>query len=192
MWFYNITTKFFYAYFKLMYKLDVEGIENIPSNGRLIVCSNHISLLDPVLLGAVIPRKLNYMAKKELFENKALAFLIKNLGAFPVDRDATGLSAIKTAIKVLYRDNVFAIFPQGQRVHDIDYDKAKPGIAMISIKSKSPIIPIYIDTEYKLFKKIKVKIGSVISFDEYYDIKLKTEDYNKLSGIVLKEIYKLK
>lgn len=192
MTFYTFFARMSFVYYKIFYKVEVNGIDNIPSVGRIIVCSNHVGLADPILLGSIIPRKLNYMAKKELFENKFIGFWIKKLGAFPVDRDNSGLAAIKTAINILKDDGVFAMFPQGQRTQSENDESVKPGIAMISIKSKSPIIPIHIDTQYKLFKKIKVNIGKTINFDEYFDRKLSTEQYIELSKDVLKEIYKLK
>lgn len=177
---------------RMFFKVKITGLENIPKEGRLIICSNHIGLTDPVLITAIIPRKLNYMAKKELFENKFLGFAIIRLGAFPVDRDTSGLSAIKTAIRLLKQDKVFAMFPEGTRSKEENNKGAKPGLSMISIKSKSPIIPIHIDTQYKIFKEIKVNIGKPIFLDQYFDRKISTEEYEKLSNDVLKEIYKLK
>lgn len=192
MSFYNLFCNTNNVLFRLFYKVEINGLENIPTSGRTIICSNHVGLTDPVLLAAMLPRKLNYMAKKELFENKFLGFAISKLGAFPVDRDSSGLSAIKTAIKILKEDKVFAIFPEGRRVQEENSENVKPGIAMISIKGKSSIIPIYIDTEYKLFKKIKINIGKALYFDEYFDKKLSTKEYEALSLRVLKSIYELK
>lgn len=192
MYFYNFFCNTSNMFFRLFYEVKIIGLENIPTSGRTIICSNHVGLTDPVLLAAMLPRKLNYMAKKELFKNKFLGFAIRKLGAFPVDRDSSGLSAIKTAIKILKDDKVFAIFPEGRRVKEEDSESVKPGIAMISIKGKSSIIPIYIDTEYKIFKKIKINIGEPLHFDEYFDKKLSTKEYETLSLKVLKAIYELK
>ncbi len=192
MTFYSIFSKVTHLIFKMFYKLEVTGLENIPKDGRVVICSNHVGVLDPLLVGAVIPRKLNYMAKKELFDNKFIGYWITKLGVFPVDRDATGLGAIKKAIKLLKEDEVFAIFPQGRRIQGEDEESAKPGTAMIAIKGRSSIIPIHIDTQYELFKKIKINIGSPINFEEYFDKKITTEKYEELSRAVLKEIYKLK
>ena len=192
MVFYNIFSKITNVLFKIFYKVKINGLENIPKDGRLVICSNHMGLTDPVLLAALIPRELNYMAKKELFDNKLLGFLIKNLGAFPVDRESSGLTAIKTAIKLLKNDQVFAMFPQGTWVKDETSQDVKPGIAMISVKGKSPIIPIHIDTQYELFKEIKLNIGKPIHFDKYFDKKVSSDEYKNLSKQVLKEIYKLK
>lgn len=185
-------SKVSYIMFKIFYKLEVVGLENIPKEGRTVICSNHVGVLDPILVGSVMPRQLNYMAKKELFDNKFIGYWITKLGVFPVDRDATGLGAIKKAIKLLKEDKIFAIFPQGRRIQGEDEESAKPGTAMIAIKGKAPIIPIHIETQYELFKKIKINIGKPIHFDEYFDTKITTEKYEELSKVVLKEIYKLK
>lgn len=192
MTFYTIFSKTSHIFLKIFFKLEVTGLENIPKEGRAVICSNHVGVLDPILVGSVIPRRLNYMAKKELFDNKFIGYWITKLGVFPVDRDATGLSAIKKAIKILKEDKVFAIFPQGRRIQGEDEESAKPGISMIAIKGKSSIIPIHIETKYEIFKKIKVNIGNPIRFDEYFDTKITTEKYEDLSKVVLKEIYKLK
>lgn len=189
---YNIFCKLNYVLFKLFFKVKVNGLENIPKTGRAVICSNHIGNLDPVLIAAMIPRRLNYMGKKELFENKLFAFIIRNLGAFPVDRESGGLSAIKASIRLLKKEEVFAMFPEGTRTLKEDSENVKPGIAMISIKGKSPIIPIHIDSNYKIFKDIKINIGKPIYYDEYFDQKISTEKYKELSQYVLKEVYKLK
>ena len=192
MVFYNIFSKITNILFKIFYKVKLNGLENIPKKGRLIICSNHMGVIDPVLLAAMIPRELNYMAKKELFDNKLFGFLIKNLGAFPVDRESSGLTGIKRAIKLLKEDKVFAMFPQGTRIKDETNEEVKPGIAMISVKGRSPIIPIHIDTQYELFKEIKLNIGKPIYFDEYFDRKVSSKEYKDLSKQVLKAIYKLR
>lgn len=190
--FYSIFSKMVGIYLKVFYKVKINGLHNIPKTGRLIICSNHRGLTDPLLLAAIIPRDLNYMAKKELFDNKLLGFFIRKLGAFPVDRESSGLTAIKTAIKVLKKDKVFAMFPQGTRTIDEGNEDVKPGIAMISIKGRSPIIPIHIDTQYEIFKDININIGKPIYFDEYFDRKISSDEYKTLSKQVLREIYKLK
>lgn len=190
--FYIMFSKAISIYLRIFYKVKINGLGNIPGDGRLVICSNHRGLTDPLLLAAIIPRKLNYMAKKELFDNSLLGFFIKKLGAFPVDRETSGLSSIKAAIKILKDDKVFAMFPQGTRVVDEGNEDVKPGIAMISIKGRSPIIPIHIDTQYELFKEIRVNIGKPMFFDKYFDRKVSSDEYKTLSKQVLKEIYKLK
>ncbi|EOD01640.1 lysophospholipid acyltransferase family protein [Caldisalinibacter kiritimatiensis] len=192
MSFYSFAKGLMFFLLKLLYKIEVNGIENIPNKGKGIICSNHISLLDPIVVAIATPRKINFMAKKELFNNSLLRFLLNKLGAFPVDRKGTSLSAVKSSLKVLKQDSLLGIFPEGTRVRIENIENAKPGISMISIKSKSPIIPIYIQTNYRIFSKITVHIGHPIEFSDYYREKLTTEDYKNLSKNVMKEIYSLK
>ncbi|MEY8303106.1 lysophospholipid acyltransferase family protein [Anaerosalibacter bizertensis] len=178
--------------FRIIFRFKVTGKHNIPKEGKVILCSNHISDLDPLILGLAIPRNIRFMAKKELFENKFLGGLVNALGAFPVDREAADLSAIRNSLNVLKNDEVLGIFPEGTRVTEENIENAKPGIALISIKAKAPVIPIYIESKYKVFSKIKINIGEPIYFNEYYGKKLKTEDYKILSQEIMKSIYSLK
>lgn len=177
--------------FKLIYRVNIYNIDNIPLKGNIIICSNHISNLDPITLAVSVPRQVHFMAKKELFKNKLLGRILKEVGAFPVDRQGTDLSAIKKSLKVLKDDNALGIFPEGTRVKKKEESKVKPGIAMISIKSKSPIIPIYIKSTYKLFTKIDVFIGSPIDLSNYKKSKLNIDEYKSLSNEVMDKIYKL-
>ncbi|RKD34521.1 lysophospholipid acyltransferase family protein [Thermohalobacter berrensis] len=192
MSFYKLAKNLSYLFFNFIYRIEINGLENIPKKGRLIICSNHKSLLDPILVGISLNRKVHFMAKKELFKNKFFSIILKKLGAFPVDRKNTDLSAIKKSIRILKEEKVLGIFPEGTRVNNENIKHAKPGVAMISIKSKSPVIPVYIDTDYKLFNKVKINIGNQIEFKNYYSKKNSQDDYKKVSQEILSSIYKLK
>lgn len=178
--------------FKLVYRVKVYGEENIPMMEKLIVCANHSNNLDPVIIGIIFPREISFMAKKELFENKFLKFVLSRMGAFPVDRNESDIKAIKNALRVLKEDGVLGIFPEGTRVEGFNPDNVKSGTALISIKSKSRILPIYLEGNYKIFTTINVHIGEPIDFSEYYGQRLDSETYSKLSKDVLKEIYTIK
>lgn len=192
MSFYKIARGLLKWIFKILYRIEVEGIENIPARGRTIICANHISNLDPIVLAITCPRTISFMAKKELFSNKVLARLLYALNAFPVDREGSDISAIRKSLEVLKNDKVLGIFPEGTRISKIDINSAKPGISMIGIRSKSPIVPVFIDSDYKLFDKIKIKVGQPIYLDNYHGKKLKTEDYKDISISILESIYSLK
>lgn len=191
MHFYKVIRFLAILIFNIIFRIDIQGRENIPAKGRIILCSNHISLLDPVVLAIAVPRPISFMAKKELFNNKILSILISKLGAFPVDRKGSDISAIRSSLKVLKEEKILGIFPEGTRVKKMDLDSAKPGISLISIKGKSSIIPVYIQSKYKLFSKISVKIGEPIYLDKYFDKKLSTEEYKNISKDILKSIYSL-
>lgn len=192
MTFYSFARFLVLVFFKLTYRIEVKGMENIPKHGRAIVCGNHSSMLDPVLLGISLRRHIYFMAKQEMFQNKLLGFILSKLHAFPVDRDGADLKAVKNSLKVLKQESILGIFPEGTRVNDENSENAKPGIGMICVKSKSPVIPIYIETSYKLFSKVIIKIGNPLDFSKYYDIKLNVDDYKDISKGILEKIYELK
>lgn len=192
MYFYKICRGIGLVLFKIFFRFKVTGKENVPNEGKIILCSNHISNIDPVTVGLAFPRQVHFMAKKELFENKFLKWLIENLGAFPVDRKSADLSAIRNSMKILKNEKVLGIFPEGTRVTKPSIDNAKPGVGLICIKGKSPVVPLYIESKYRPFGKIIVKIGKPMYFDEYYNKKMTTDDYRMISQDILKSIYSLK
>ncbi|WP_077367604.1 lysophospholipid acyltransferase family protein [Anaerosalibacter sp. Marseille-P3206] len=192
MLFYKICYCIGNAIFRIVFRFNVNGKENIPKEGRIIVCSNHISNFDPLILGLSMPRQIRFMAKKELFKNTFLDKFLSSLGAFPIDRQGADLSAIRTSINILKNEEVLGIFPEGTRVFKEDINKAKPGIGMIAIKGRSPVVPVFINSKYKLFSKVNITIGKPLYFNDYYDKKLNKEDYTIISQNILKAIYSLK
>ncbi|WP_066497011.1 lysophospholipid acyltransferase family protein [Abyssisolibacter fermentans] len=177
---------------KIIYKIEAKNVEKIPKEGKIVICGNHVSLLDPVIVGIICPRKINFMAKKELFNNILLRKLFLSIGAFPVDRAKADVSAIKKSLKLLKNEEVLGIFPEGTRVKTKDSSNTKAGISMIAIKAKAPVLPVYIDTNYKLFSKVKINIGDPIFLDEYYGKKNTNEDYKTLSIDIMDKLYSLK
>ena len=127
-----------------IYRVDVKGLENLPKHSVLL-CPNHSTDLDPVLIGLCLPLDyhLHFMAKAELFDNRALAWLIRTLGAFPVQRDGKDIQSIKTAMQVLHKGENLLIFPEGTTIrggvgyHDGLPAHAHAGIAMIG----EPYVP---------------------------------------------------
>ena len=192
MYFYRIIKFIVNVIFRIIFRFNIEGRENIPEEGRIVLCSNHISLLDPIMLAIAIPRPIIFMAKKELFQNKLLAKLIHSLGAFPVDRQGSDLSSVKMSLRTLKEEKILGIFPEGTRVQKMDLDNVKPGVGLISIKSKSPVVPVYIESEYKLFNKVIVRIGEPVYFNSHYGKKLTNEDYKHISIKIMESIYSLK
>ena len=192
MTFYKLLQILFTVVFKIIYKIEIIGIENIPIKGRAIICSNHISNIDPIILSVVSNRPISYMAKKELFNNKLFGTILSKLYVIPVDRGNTDLAAIRKSLNVLKNEQVLGIFPEGTRVKKMDLNSAKPGISLIAIKAKSPVIPIFIEANYKLFSHIRVNIGKPICLDDYYDKKLNTNNHKDISKNILKSIYDLK
>jgi 1-acyl-sn-glycerol-3-phosphate acyltransferase len=176
---------------KIMFRVKVTGTENIPKSGGAIVCGNHISAWDPVLIAVAVKRNLRFIGKKELFENKALAWLFHSLGAFPVDRENTDMVAYKTAIKLLQGGQMLMLFSQGHRQKTMELSSNKAGVAFFGIKAQVPIVPVGITASYKLFSKASIRIGKPIYLDRYYGARLKTELLEEITEDTVNEIIKL-
>ena len=173
------------------FRIKKIGLENVPKEGGVILAINHKSDLDPVMIGITSPRKLNFMAKAELFNNKLFGGLIKKLGAFPVHRNSGDVGALKASFKILKNDGAMLIFPEGRRVKKGEKRRAKSGVAMIAQKMCVPVVPVYIGGEYKWMHKVTVTYGEPIYFDEYKDKKLSGDEIQLLADGVLDKIYGL-
>lgn len=166
-----ITHIFYMIRFKLIYRLEVQGKENIPKTSDYIVASNHLSTLDPPLMCAVLNRPIAYMAKKELFENIFMRWWLNWLGAFAVDRGSLSVSTIRTVLTVSKTDWVFGIFPQGTRQQPGTITNVTKGFASLAKTTKCGILPIGIigthEAKHRPFSgKIMVKIGELIPYSD--------------------------
>ncbi len=177
--------------FYVLYRINIEGKENLPEQGSMIICANHASAIDPVFLGITMPYKKMYsMAKAELFNNKLFGSFLTNIGVFPIKRGEPDIKSIKKAINILKNGQIIGIFPEGTR-NKTNEIKAEPGIAMLAVKAHAQILPVAIISNYKLFNKTIVKIGQPMKLDQYYDSKLQNEDYQNISLGVMKQIYQM-
>lgn len=149
-------------FFKIFYRVKIEGEINIPDEQGFMICSNHIHAFDPALVVMATKRKISFMVKKELFEMPIVRAIMKNAGAFPVDRSKGDMESIKTAINILKDNNVISIFPEGTRHRDGVFRDIKKGAAMIAIRANSKIVPMRIIGNYKPFSKMIVRIGEPI------------------------------
>ena len=151
---------------KWIFRLQPEGLENLPRHGVLL-CPNHASNWDPVLIGVCLPHNyhLRIMAKEALFHNKALAWLIRKLGAFPVTRGTADIQSVKTAMQVIKDGQNLLIFPEGTtiRVSDLFYNTparhAHSGIAVIGVRSGATLVPVFADGPKKPFHKHRIIFG---------------------------------
>lgn len=157
----------------IMYRQKVSGVANIPKEGAFLLCGNHISAYDPIILAAVSKRPLHFMAKKELFKFPPLGALLKAIGAFPLDRTTADMQAYRHSMKLLKDGEGFLIFSQGTRMSD--FDNAKSGVAVFALKSGAPIVPVGITGPFRFRGKIEVHIGEPISMEKYQGQKVKSE-----------------
>lgn len=184
-WFQRLALPFVQLAFHIHFKLHIVGRENIPEGG-CVVCPNHKHNSDPPLAACGISNRhsIRIMAKKELFEIRGLSWLITWLGAFPVDRSRADLTAIKTALQAVKDGNKLLIFPQGTR--GASENEAKDGAAMLALKTKAPIVPMYITKKKEKHGRVNVIIGKPFLPDP------KSKDYAALSQEIMRRIYELK
>jgi len=171
-----------------LFRLKVEGRENFPTSGKTIVYANHISAIDPVVIACVLPRKISFMAKIEIFKNPILAWIFRKAGVIPVKRGKADISAIKSSLQVLNKGGVFAIFPEGTRSKDGQLQEFSHGIASIAHRSKAKIIPVAIASKYNYFKPLKIKIGKPLNFESYFEQKASSELLEKMADEMGREI----
>ena len=148
----------------IWFNLKFEGRENVPKGKAFVYASNHRSYADPVLVTLAGKGRFSFMAKKELFEKKFFAWLIRSLGAFPVDRGSGDTAAIDKAIDNVRNGTNLLIFPEGTRSKDGRVGRGKTGVALIAAKSHADVVPVGITFEGKLHfrSKIIVRVGKPI------------------------------
>ena len=170
----------------LIFRVKVNGIENIPKDSNFILCANHISCWDPPVLQGFIKRRIYFMAKDELFHMFFVGFILKMIKAIPVKRTGSDITAIKSAIKVLKNGEVLGIFPTGQRSKVKGEGEVKGGVALLALKTGSPVLPVHINADYRIFSRVTLDIGKpcVYSLPEG-QTKALPEDIDRIS----KEIY---
>lgn len=156
--------------YKLVFWIRLEGKENLPEGDGMLFCSNHLSNLDPPTVAVMVPRKLRFLAKEELFHNKPFAWLIRHLGAMPITRGGADVSAVKTCIRILRGGENLLMFPQGTRRKVLREKDVKPGAIVIAQRSGVPIVPLAICGKYRPFSRMKVKIGKCITQEEVSQI----------------------
>ncbi len=185
-----LVCKFFYMIrYKFVYRLEVHGLENVPKDNHYIVCPNHLSTLDPPLMVAVMPRRISFMAKKELYDNFFLRWWFDWLGAFAVNREKLGPSTIKTARTIIDSKWVLGLFPQGTRGEVGEIKGISKGFATLAKSTKCGILPVGIlgTQEVKRLPfsgKIIVNIGEIIPYSDNVEemVEKWIESIQKLTG----------
>lgn len=149
-----------YPFFNLVHPCKVIGRENIP-DGPAIFCPNHTRLSDPLMVAFALTLKHRpqVMAKAELLEIPVLGWILKKVGVFAVERGKSDVAAVKRAMQCLKSGDQLLMFPEGTRHKDGILGEAKTGVAMLSVRTGAPIVPMYIPAEKKRFRPTAVVVG---------------------------------
>lgn len=179
----------------LFFRMKVSGLENVPKSGGFIVAGNHVSFMDPPVVGSACSRKLNYMARHDLFFNPILAFWLNRVGAFPVERGKADISALKEAISRVRRQEGLLLFPEGRRLESGEEGvKAEAGIGFLVEKLEGvPVIPVHVDGTQRALPKgakffsparISVKFGRQIQID-------RGKSYQEIAQLIMDNVRRI-
>ena len=163
----NFLIKVIRAFTKCVFRIKINGADNIPTDGSCMICINHISMWDPIILICHLPRRIAFIAKKETEKIPVIGWILKKIDCIFINRDGVDLSAMRQSLKALSSDKVVGIFPTGTREKKNPGAKPKSGCALLAAKSGTRVIPIGINATYRLFSKIVVTVGEPIDFSEY-------------------------
>ncbi len=171
--------------------IRVEGREQFPE-GAAVICCNHSGMSDPfwVIAWSRLKRHPRSMAKKELFNNKIIGWACDKFGAFPVDRGAPDINAIKTAMQTLKSDNKLLIFPEGTRVKKGKKVEAHSGALLIAARLKVPVIPTYLSVKRWPFCPVRLIFGKPY-FPEYAGPKPTSEELEQRTAEMMEQIYRM-
>jgi len=173
-----------------IYRLKVTGFSNIPS-GAVLVCSNHTSMKDPVLV--ILAMKLrNFpvsMAKMELFQPPWLRWILRHLDTFPIHRGKSDVGAIKYSLSALKNGRKLLMFPEGTRVRGGDEGGAKTGAGMLALRSGAQILPVFVSKEKKLFGTVDVIFGE--PYFAVCDHKPTAKDYQAVADGIMDKVARL-
>ncbi|MDQ0205900.1 lysophospholipid acyltransferase family protein [Alkalicoccobacillus murimartini] len=176
------------VYLSTFYKIEIEGKENIPEQGGVLLCCNHTSNLDPPFLGAYIKRPTRYMAKQELFEKPILKQLLPKLGAFPVKRGGADKQTLRKGISYLNDNEILGLFPEGTRSKDGMLGKGLAGAGFFALKTEAVVVPCAIVGGYKRGKALKLIYGEPIDLSKERQEKANSAE---VTETIMTEIQKL-
>ncbi|MCD6459086.1 1-acyl-sn-glycerol-3-phosphate acyltransferase [bacterium] len=152
---YSFAVSLCWVYAKLVCRVEVTGLENIPSESGFLLTANHLSYFDPFLVAGKINRCVHFLAMEELFKNPVTAFFMRKWNAIPVKRKSYDSTALKQAVKLLKDNKVIGVFPEGAIANSNNNNEYKTGVAMLALHSKKAILPVNIEGTRNLYRPWK-------------------------------------
>ena len=183
--------------YRAIFSCKVQGLENIPETGPVIITSSHSTMLDPIFIGDICgKRRVRFMAKDGLFEKKVIGSILRSLGAFPVVRGSGGEDALALAKEILNDGGVLCVFIEGTRSKDGELQKPKTGASLLSMETNSPVIPVAITCEDggipRRGKKTLLTIGKLIPVVETGMTEQSSMHYRRGAKYIMSKISELR
>lgn len=197
---YFISRNIFKILLILFFKLRIRGRENLPAKGGFIMASNHVSYMDPPIVGSAAKKRVHFITSDHLYSGKLLALWYKSVGCLKIKREGTNRSVIRKIIDYLKDGEVIGIFPEGTRSEDGSMKEALAGIGFLALKSRTPVVPCFIKGSEKALPrgaksftsaKVFIYIGKPIETKEFRYEGDKKEAYRLFSKKVMKAIAQL-
>jgi 1-acyl-sn-glycerol-3-phosphate acyltransferase len=185
---------------RVLFRVSASGREHVPATGPLLLVANHLSMLDPPLVGVVTPRQLCFLAKEELFRVPGFGRLIRALGARPVRRDGGDSRALKTALALLGEGRALLVFPEGTRGEEGRLGPAKPGVGMLAVLSGAPVVPVHVSGTGRVLPrgralprpaKVHITFGPPLHFKAPRDAEARKERYREAAQEMMRAIGQL-
>ncbi|MBP3431396.1 MAG: 1-acyl-sn-glycerol-3-phosphate acyltransferase [Clostridia bacterium] len=176
----------------MLFPTRMKGKKNLPK-GKAIISCNHKSNMDIVNYLLHTPKKIKILAKKEIFKNKLFGAVMKSYGGIPIDRDSNDINAIKECMKALKAGKQLFVFPEGTRLKDESkvLGELKSGMAMIAVKTKTPIVPVWVEKKARIFRRNTYRIGEAFELSDFYGKKLDEETLAQANEVVKQKMLAL-
>ena len=170
MSFYQSIYKLLARPLRAIFRVQIVGSEKLPQKRGCILCANHTSFLDVLIISTGLNRQVRYMAKNELFKVPLFGSLITALGAYPINRGGADVTSIRKTIRLVEEGELVGIFPQGTRCPGVDPRKTpvKHGAGMLAYHTKCDVVPVYIKTKNnkaRFFQKTELIVGDVLPYE---------------------------
>jgi 1-acyl-sn-glycerol-3-phosphate acyltransferase len=139
--------------FKILFRIRIENLENIPQTGPVLICPNHQSHFDPMLIGCCSKRRMNFVAKKQLFKVWFIGWMIRFLDSIPLDREGMSAGGLKATLKCLKRGEMVLMFPEGTRTPDGEMKKVLPGFCALVKRTDACLLPVGIQGAWDVWPR---------------------------------------
>lgn len=179
---YEVTRGLAHIVFHTLMPVRFHHKERLLQEPPYVVIANHRHALDPVVMAMGIPKhQIVFLAKKELGSTPLTQNLLTRVHCILVDRHSTDMEAMRACMKAIKMKKILLIFPEGTRHHEGQMEQIENGTALIAMRSKAPVIPIYFDRKLSWFKMTNLYVGEPIPYDDLLEEGINTETCEKMN-----------